>query len=94
MPATQSKEAGGVSEERRQEQRRQIGMLLRHIALNVGSNVIPIQVQPQVCSECFAGDFARAGAFMGMTTAATALLEFAFNPTVGCWGDDHGRKPW
>ena len=29
---------------------------------------------------------------MGLCTSATALLEFLFNPTVGCLRDGRGRR--
>ena len=79
MPAVQSKDVKGETEEeaveaRRAEQRKLVDMLLKHIALNVAALTFPIQVSPQVCSECYGRDFVQGGKFMGLLSSGIALF--------------------
>lgn len=106
MPAAQSKELAQKEEEeevpasgeeaehrkKKSEQRRSIQLLLQHISMNLITLTLPIQAGPKVSAELYQGDFAKGAKFMGLCSAATAAFEFLFNPTAGCWSDDHGRK--
>ena len=91
MPATHSKLAEAPEAERAQQQAH-IQMCLWHILHNVTCLCIPIQAGPKIVTEAFAGDFSKAASFLGLCSAGTALFEFLFNPSVGCWADDHGRR--
>ena len=76
MPAL-SKEAGDEEAAAwKREQKRQLNMLLWHIAINLVETTFPIQVSPQIAAECYGGDFGKGANVLGWCSAGAALFEF------------------
>ncbi len=79
MVAVQSKEAGNEEQKRqtitREEQKRQIQMMLYHISLNVTALTMPGQFFPRVVANySYAGESARAMEFLGSCSAGCAIF--------------------
>ena len=75
-----------------EQKKKQAKYLLYHIMFNVTTLTFPIQAGPQVATLAYNNDFAEAAKFIGMCSSATAAVGFLFEPTVGVWLDENGRR--